>query len=457
MKAGSKMQLHAAVSGAVRIVEYLFLDAPASFRPAMDAFKANICKVRDPTARPKFDWPTVDYLSFQSSLTSARVLEPIRFCGRVESVSQPYIPEDLIADNIQIVDITLTVRGQPGIRCVPVRCDGSYADLLRSTRVSEPLEFRGFFALCPKFQSKKWQLTPLLYLDDWVVVDSVLQHIEASVAERDAAETIVQHNPDQLQYLRDQVVSILGIKKLDSHQLLKTALDAVVLQALGVGTVNGNTGSIHTLAIGPPAVGKKLIAAAAKVLSPSATEAHSSKCTVAGIQSAARPRKEGGFESVPGLIPLADRGVFIIQDFHGVKDKAGVLATLSNVMEEGRLIDSTAAQQVQVARTAIHLDLNRQTDLDPAARTQSALDDISMKLHILSRFDYIVEMPRDPERQKEVMEGMLSQNTLVGLESYGPGSLKNDARRELQVIVAYLRDTFEGVLIEKSIGDLIAG
>jgi hypothetical protein len=114
------------------------------------------------------------------------------------------------------------------------------------------------------------------------------------------------------------------------------------------------------------------------------------------------------------------------------------------VMEDGRVIDSTAARQTHPALTSIHLDTNKRADLFPDSQLRGdaiiarRLDDIRIPMTILSRFDFIIDIPRDAERQMEVALAMYDRpGDVQGPRS--PTSRRADFCRKLRVLVAHLR------------------
>lgn len=305
------------------------------------------------------------------------------------------------------------------------------------------LEFQGMFAYQPMRIGKDQSLVRRFHLISATRVNTTLQRVQATREEVERAKADIASHPDMFRYFQDELEKRLGIVAMDKHPQLALAIEAIIIQAVAVGNARSNPGRVHSLVIGSPGVGKNLLVQAANLLNPVYTEATASKCTVAGLQSAAKQGPDG-YSAEPGLIPVADLGVFSIQDFHGVHDKPGILAVLTMAMEAGRLADGTAAKTTLTARTAIHLDLNRQTDLDPSHAVSSTLDDISMKLHVLSRFDFIIEIPRDPERQRAVMDALFDQNVLVGSDAIPLPKPK----RDLLVLTAILRDQREYVMIK---------
>jgi hypothetical protein len=238
---------------------------------------------------------------------------------------------------------------------------------------------------------------------------------------------------------------------------LRDGLQAVVVQAFSDGWVNNASGKLHTLVIGAPAVGKKLLSEAAQRLNPTFQEAHPSKATAAGVCSTA-VQKDGQWVSRPGYLPLADGGVFVVQDFHAVKDaqRERLLGIFNMVMEDGRVIYSTAARTTHPALASIHLDTNKRSDLFPDSQLRGdtiiarRLDDIRIPMTILSRFDFIIDIPRDAERQMEVSLAMYDRpGDVQGPRS--PAARRAGWGRQLRVLVAVLRTDHEAVRFPEAI------
>ncbi len=290
-----------------------------------------------------------------------------------------------------------------------------------------------------------------LLVHDMSPSESPLQMVRATRAEiAEAKETLAEldrRGQNVFDYLFTTLVQGLNIRGLEDASELRDSLEAVIVQAFSDGWVSNAAGKLHTLIIGAPAVGKKLLVDAARVLNPVFQEAHPSKATIAGVCSTA-VQENGVWQSDPGYLPLSHRGVFAIQDFHTVRDaqRERLLGLFNMVMEDGRVIDSTAARQTHPALTSIHLDTNKRTDLFPGSQLRGEtivakrLDDIRIPMTILSRFDFIIDIPRDTQRQIGVALMMYDQpgHSVVPL-SVGHSLAK--WARKLQVLVAFLRTT----------------
>ena len=300
-----------------------------------------------------------------------------------------------------------------------------------------------------------------LLVHDMNPSESPLQMVRATQSEiAEAKETLAElqrRGQGVFDYLLTALVDGLHIRGLAEASELRDSLEAVIVQAFSDGWVSNASGKLHTLIIGAPAVGKKLLVDAARVLNPVFQEAHPSKATVAGVCSTA-VKKNGIWQSYPGYLPLAHGGVFAIQDFHSVgrAQRERLLGLFNMAMEDGRVTDSTVARQTHPALTSIHLDMNKRTDLFPDSQLRGEtivakrLDDIQIPMTILSRFDFIIDIPRDTQRQIDVALAMYDgSGHRVGPLSVGR-SLAPWARK-LQVLVAFLRTSHGEITFPEAI------
>ena len=208
--------------------------------------------------------------------------------------------------------------------------------------------------------------------------------------------------------------------------------------------------------IGPPGVGKKLLTMTAKILNPVSEEISSTdgKITVAGLVGSAVKAKGGGSKSIPGYLPRASSGVVCIQDFHEIKqNRKAIFSLLSKMMEDGEVIDSTAAHWIHEAITSIHLDTNKYSQVGMMSGTNT-IKDIDIPTNILSRFDFIIDIPRNIERQFEIAD-MINKGERT-LSSYGRGETEKEWQRDLRRIVAYVRTYFNDVTVSSDVSDYIS-
>jgi len=217
----------------------------------------------------------------------------------------------------------------------------------------------------------------------------------------------------------------------------------MILQALSHGRVENSSGRLHTAAIGPPASGKKLLTEAARLLNPAFRQS-GHKLSLAGLVGAAA-KTNGRYTTQPGLLPRAHRGTLVVEDFHRLtgRNAADVLPLLLQVMEDGRVHDSTASMSALEANTAVHLDLNRARDVDlQVSQGGPGLENVTMEL--LSRLDVIIEIDGDPGRQFTVARERAAEIAEVGTAGADYSSTRS---RMAKVVVALLREELPAVRI----------
>ncbi len=272
-------------------------------------------------------------------------------------------------------------------------------------------------------------------------VSTTLQVVNATTSEIRTAKTTLRKlkkaGQTPLAHIRSLIVDGLEIAALEDHPLLALALDFTILQALSSGTVGNASGKLNGLIVGAPGSGKKLLNLSARVANINFREGHPTKLTPAGLSGSTRLTGDG-FISDPGLLPLAHMGAVSIQDAHSIppRSNAGIYAALSMVMEDGVVMDSTAARRTFEAETSVLLDLNRRSDL--GRQVNDTHEDIGIPLNVLSRFDSVFVFPADATRQADVA---LSLHAKLGCDNGTRRHLDDEEWvREIRVLVAYLRD-----------------
>jgi hypothetical protein len=396
---------------------------------------------------PNLSWQDVDYHEIRDLRDPVMEWKAVKIRALLETMTEPTAVK---VGNEKHLATTMTFRDvdtADNIDSIPT-VNTSLIRRLESQKWDHPaFDILGTVVLVPigcgpgeRFQ---------IMVHDMRVAESPPQMIRARKGELEQARRTLRElrhrSKSTYGYIMKTLTEGLGIQGLSKAPELMDSLEAVIVQAFSDGWVNNASGKLHTLIIGAPAVGKKLLTEATRCLNPSFQEAHPGKATAAGVCSTAVQR-DGLWISKPGYLPLADRGVFAIQDFHAVKDaqREKLLGIFNMVMEDGRVIDSTAARQMHPALTSIHLDTNKRTDLFPDSQLHGdtiiakRLDDIRIPMTILSRFDFIIDIPRDTERQMEISLAMYDRPSNVQ-GPRDPAQQQADWSRKLRVLVAFLR------------------
>lgn len=278
-----------------------------------------------------------------------------------------------------------------------------------------------------------------------------IQLVGPSPGELQMVDELMCSCPMPLAYVMNMLVAYLRIQNLDELPILREALEMQILSAVS------ERRRLHMALIGPPGVGKSLVTKAAKLLQPVACEALPTRVTEAGLIGigSGSTRKDA---RRAGLIPMADQGVFVVQDWHqanGVKNQR-LCAVLATTMQDGMVHDSSASRCSYQAETAILIDANRRSDVERTAqrRDESGIGqlirDIKIPLNLLTRFTYIAEIPRDIEAQIRTLGDILDS---AGEQFEEPSVDLHVQARIIKVWLARLRDLHPTVRVPKDVGE----
>ena len=305
-------------------------------------------------------------------------------------------------------------------------------------------------------------LSPYLAIMDIRPVTSPLQLIQAEDKDISIARKTLEEAKDSggvFNYIRNKIIRNIRIVNLERNKSLDLALSAVIIQAFSDGWIQNASGKISCLIAGAPGSGKKLISRCAQALNPVFTVGEPSKLSIAGICSSTQKRADVWI-SRPGLIPLAHLGTFNLQDFHIISPakKKAIIGALYRVLEDGIVIDSTASQITHQALTSILIDVNKSSDLRPERENNGVsiierrLNDIDMPLPLLSRFDFVVDIPRDINQQIDIALKVHKRMTFKADHTFH----KSEWEKQLKVLVGYLRQQHRNRLeFPKEIRDYI--
>lgn len=393
----------------------------------------------------KTTWSEVNYADIRTHFRKENLGKPLKIRGSIQCLSS-VSPCCELHNTPDKLELEISDGAGERVKLFPIVNDTLITKVQSLFDGHQSLDFLGT-VIPDGGDGEKVKPAYRFYLFDLEPSDDPLQIVQASAQEIDEARKLVNKfkgTPGAiLEHVKDCLVDLVGIRGFEDATELKRSLEFMILQALSDGYDSSRSLSykLHSLVIGSPAVGKKLLTEAAHILNPVCTEGQPAKLTVPGIAGTAVNR-DGKWTSEPGLIPMAHRGTFVVQDFHHVAKKDPLMGVFSMAMEDGKVIDSSAAKKKHHALTSIHLDMNRQSHVRLEGTVKEAspreqLADIGLTMNVLSRFDYIVEIPRDSVRQTEIA---LQMHSGIQVTSNGPVNGKQDVRaRELQVLVAFLR------------------
>lgn len=247
------------------------------------------------------------------------------------------------------------------------------------------------------------------------------------------------------EYIKNSLIDSLQIKGMGTAAPhLERGLEFVILQALSQGN-RDYSHKLHGLVIGSPASGKRYLTRAALILNPVSQRitAIASKLTMAGAIGKVTTKK-GVTTSVAGFLPFNSGGVVCIQDLHALKGniRQQLFGAFSSLMEEGVVDDNTSANVTLTAETSVLADTNRNSQIDKRVKPYS-YEDLDIPINILSRFDFLLEIPPDPARNEKVAEKMLDV----------PSAESEGWEAELRNLVAFLRDHFKDPVIPPDVRD----
>ena len=434
--------MHDPIEDALRaLLETVRREAGKDAKKALDELAKHIDRLREAFRQGAADWQTAPPQTIAELRHTDRLYLPARLRASVVKGSEPILIQVLHDGEMRnSLYGVYALRDRDGneVETVGIIDEPTVHMISGATTRHAGLEFLGRMVPVPPGLG-----TALLRFAVEAVrpVETSLQIVDADEAEIEFAEQtrteLRSRGQTPLEFIKAQLVDNLDIVGVDQHPALSQSLDFVVLQALSNEAVGNASGRLHALIVGAPGSGKKLTSRAAQVCSCAFEEGHPAKLTVSGLCGYTRIAS-GGFQSSPGLIPLAHQGVVSIQDAHSIpsRSRAAVYAALSLVMEDGQVLDSTASRGRFVANTSVLLDLNRKSDL--RQDSNDLLADAGIPLNVLSRFDCIFSMPADAGRQAAVASRLHSRLA----RDAGSRTDLDDEKwvRRIRVLIAYLRD-----------------
>jgi len=272
-------------------------------------------------------------------------------------------------------------------------------------------------------------------------ITTALQLLRVSLHEekqaREVLDRLLRDGQTPFDYVRKEECKNLGIIELPKDARFSRAIDTAIIAAFSCGVVNGTPGNLHHLVVGPSGVGKKLLAQIARTLQPTYAEIGVTKVTDAGLCGAAR-RKDGVWTHASGLLPRSHGGAFVAEDVHELAPnvRRSLVGMLLKLMEDGRLLDSTAAATEYEVHASVHFDQNLRSDVwDGDGNPRYTFQSLHLPKHFIGRTDFITALPRDNRRQRQLACEIAGSHGRTR-------SLDADWARELQVLVALSRDEF---------------
>lgn len=436
--------------------------------PSSDAIEIAVAKaeIEDPIARAKLnkigtslkstDWDSI-FTNWIFEIKSEEFVgKPVKIVATIGSIKDPE-PVEIDDQGTRATAYSITLQDHRGfsIECLPLP-HRSFKEIIEQSFVR-----RSYLVLCGTVLSVMGKSSGYYFYVQEIlttVTPEDMIYVRPEDGDRVAKKFLTMtRSGTLLSAIKKTIVDELGIKGLDTAEELSKCLNFMILQSFSHGKDKNTSTSmkLHSLVIGPPGVGKKLLTLTAKILNPITEEVASTagKITMAGLVGNVT-QKGNRRISNPGYMARASSGVICIQDFHAVKQpiRGEIFALLSKVMEDGEAIDSTSVHQIHEAITSIHLDTNKYSQVNPT-RKLDPFSDINVPISILSRFDFIIDIPSDRKERWQVASEIIKDTKV--LESYGTPSLESEWQRDLRRIVAYVRTYFRKAIISDDVRNYI--
>ncbi|MBZ0181031.1 MAG: hypothetical protein K8F60_01105 [Melioribacteraceae bacterium] len=359
-------------------------------------------------------------VDLETVINEAYVGKPIKFIGYVKYMTGGSPETTSVGkSNLRFTVYHFSIEDINGcsIDCFPILHD-YYKGVINSLlNESKKLTFYGTIISIDDIKNKSYNFLPMK-IEDEIPASEQLRVKESDKAKYD--EILEKAKKGELNlrdYVKGKLIKNIGIKGLDEAKELSTAIDFIILQSFSQGKSKDGrySNKLHSLVIGPPAVGKKLITQSALALNTHNYEIQptAAKITPAGLIGNVI-RNGNGILTSPGILSKASNGVVCIQDYHELtkKKNSNFSDTFSKVMEDGEVVDSTSSRTVLPAVTSIHVDMNRLSQVGNS-KDNDIHADLRIPLNIISRFDFIIDIPADLKRQIYVVFDMMEGKKIL--------------------------------------------
>lgn len=335
----------------------------------------------------------------------------VTFLGFIESTSSLKITnvKKISSNTNEIPNISIIIRHKDElVNCFNISGDRNIS-IINSLKTSNAREISGIFV---NIKENDCNSIPVFFITNISNIKNIRRLLpEITKTAKENASKILETG-DVFEYIKKEIVSILGIQELSSSNQLNKSIDFAIYQAFSSGMLNGGTSSrLHGLISGISGAGKNYVLKTASLLNISYEEATASKMTVSGISAIGMNLKDkGGWYSTPGQIPLAHEGVFSCRDFHSISNNVsdGVMNIFSDVMQGGYFTCSDASKSKHIANTSILLDLNKKSDVKKC-NVENFHDDIyDFPIHILSRMDFVIDINTEYSQQLKITKNIVN-------------------------------------------------
>ncbi len=396
------------------------------------------------------DWSRVHTMGIREAMNEKYVGKPIKIHAAVSYLSDP-TPAELRRQSgrITIINFGLIDSSDNDIRCAAITYH-KFGDKLQKCLVRRAFYiFQGIIlSVIDRTQTgpSRYYMFYLEDIDEDLTAIDLIKSPPKQIAR--AYELIAKYGSTPggvFGYIKKMLIKNLNIKGLNNAAHLNKCIDFMIYQSLSEGIYDKKSMKLHSLVIGAPGEGKKLLTIIASILNPVFEEVPPVKLTNAGLIG--RAVVSGRItSSIPGYLPRASGGTLGIQDLHELIGNKGreVKATFAQAMEDGVVIDATSAKTRHEATTSVHADTNKLSQI-LLTDIPDISSDINLRTNLLSRFDGIFDIPPDKDREFETMKSML-KNVGEIRTSREPASNPR-WQISLRTIIAVLRTEFRVITI----------
>ncbi len=218
------------------------------------------------------DWSTISAQSIFDIKNENFVGKPVKIIATITSLSDP-MPYEL-PDNTRITIFSIKLQDREGISiaCLNILYDG-FKDVINA------YQNRGCFLIfCGTVLSivdpdGGGYVFYIHEIQERITTDDLIG-IRPDPEER-VAKIYMKHVVKKngiVTYIKQELVKNLGIKGLKSAKELDKCIDFMILQSFSDGMDEKNSMKLHSLVIGAPNVGKKLLTLIARILNPVSEE-----------------------------------------------------------------------------------------------------------------------------------------------------------------------------------------
>lgn len=398
------------------------------------------------------DWSRIFPQKIHQLKSEELVGSPIKVLARVASITDQY-PLQIGERRYTVLDVILKDKSDEEIECLTIEYSSFGNELSELFQHSKLAVFSGSVISIIEEKKKKYKF--LIHNVDSRINAEQLIYVrnqdQINVERNNQLQLLINQN-QVFSFIKNTIVREMGIRGLESASQLNQAIDFMIYQAFSFGKNQNASMRLHSLVVGAPGSGKKLLTNIATTLNPVAEEvsAADGKVTLAGMIGNVAV-KDNRKISQPGYLSLASGGVLCIQDFHEIRrNRNAVLESFAKVMEDGEVIDSTSARTIHTAETSIHLDTNKYSQVYEA-NSESSLKDIEIPTNVITRFDFIIDIPADANRQWNVMLSMSGAEKT--LSSFASRVEENEELRWLKRLMAHLISYTPEVTISREVAD----